>query len=214
MRWRARRARGQTWFSTVVQTMCSINNPKTMKRLHISLGVNRNNTAEEIAILEQYAKLCIEISSARCWSQCQYTICLPNAFALVHHPESEERVRGMAYCKKIWESVLHAERILKDDTVPADVVDSLQKVMKDLAWNKGQVARELYVVCQAGGWNPTDEQTRTLGFYLFSTHANTKHFLEDCFSHLADVVKRIARHVKLSKNLKFADMYSFAWSRI
>ena len=37
--------------------------------------------------------------------------------------------------------------------------------------------------------------------YLFSPPANTKHFLEDAFAHLADVAKRFARQLKLTKTL-------------
>lgn len=178
-----------------------------MFNLHISLS-DGSPSESEMDILNKYANLCIEIASARCWSQCQYTVCLPNAFAITHHEDHQERQRGILYVKKIWDKVLKAEQALGDPTLDAEVRQTLQQVMKDLAWNRGQVARELYLVCAAGGWDATDEETRKLGFYLFSNPANTKQFLEDCFAHLADVIKRIARQIKLSKWSKFFYMTS------
>lgn len=174
-----------------------------MKRLHISLlgGGNNPNAACELEILQKYTKLCVEIASARSWSQAQYLVTLPCSFAVVHHADRDERVKGLRVIKKLWESVLKAEQVLLGGTLDADVNDSLQQIMNHLAWNKGQVARELFLVCQNGNWSPFDAEIRELGFYLFGTPANTKHFLEDAFSHLADVVKRFARNFKMSKYL-------------
>ncbi|CAK9047681.1 Uncharacterized protein SCF082_LOCUS26671, partial [Durusdinium trenchii] len=72
-----------------------------------------------------------------------------------------------------------------------------------MAWNKNQVAREIYLVCNAARWDPHDNEVRQMAFQLFGNPGNTKHFLEDAFSHLADVAKRFARHSKMSKWLKF-----------
>ena len=189
---------------TVIEILTSIHNPLTLKRLHISLSSkadsNNENVRRETALLEKYAKLCIEIVSARCWSQCQYTVCLPNCFALVHHAETPERERGMQLVRKIWEAALQAEKTLDDPNLDSDVRACLEETLNHMAWHKSQIARELYLVCEAGHWRHTDQQIRQLAFYLFGTPANTKHFLEDCFAHLADIVKRIARHVKISKS--------------
>ena len=186
--------------------MCSIHEPETMKKLHISLheSVGENDvTSMEFQVLLKYAHLCIEISSARCWSQCQYTVTLPNLFASIHHSSDVERVRGIGMVKKIWEAVLKAEKLVQDDSVDADVRDCLQQTLNAMAWHKGQVAREMYLVCQAGNWDVHDQQMRQLGFLLFGTPANTKHFLEDTFSHLADLAKRAIRNIKMTKNLAF-----------
>lgn len=162
---------------------------------------SRDTMADELEILEKYAKLCIEIASARCWSQCQYTMCLPNVFSIVHHVDPDQRTTGLQFIKKLWEAVLKAEDALQDTRIDASVRATLQQVMHDLGWNRGQVAREIYLICREGGWTPADSEVRKLSFLLFAPPANTKFFLEDCFSHLADVIKRIARNMKLSKNL-------------
>lgn len=124
-----------------------------------------------------------------------------NAFASINHAEPRERARGIKYLKLTWERVLHAEKLVDDEATDLEVRETLRQVLNDLAWHKSQVARELYLVGKAGGWDEKDPETRRLGFLLFATPANTKHFLEDCFAHLADVAKRGARHVKLSKYL-------------
>ena len=176
-----------------------------MKRLHISLnrgsGPNVGRPNVEVDILTQYAKLCMEICSARCWSQCQYCICIPNAFASVHHSDTGEREKGLKLVQKVWNAVLQAEKTLKDDRLDAAVKDALEQIMTHMSWHKSQVARELFLVCEAGGWRFSDQQIRQLGFYLFSPPANSKHFLEDTFAHLADISKRIGRNLKISKKL-------------
>ena len=192
--------------------MCSINDPETMKMLHIPLTAGENDFGLDVhkQILEKYSKLCIEISSARSWSQCQYTICVPNMFAIVHHESFEHRERGMNVLKRIWEAVLNAEKVLSHPDTRADVRASLKQVLDHMAWHKGQVARELFLVCQQGEWKAGDQQIRQLGFYLFGTPANTKHFLEDTFAHLADIVKRMVRNCKISKNLICSYKLSFS----
>ena len=174
-----------------------------MKMLHIPLTMGDNDFGRDLhtKILEKYSKLCIEISSARSWSQCQYTVCVPNMFAIVHHEKFEDRERGLHVLKRIWEAVLNAERVLSHPETDADVRASLRQVLDHMAWHKGQVARELFLVCQNGKWKAGDQQIRQLAFYLFGTPANTKHFLEDTFAHLADIVKRMVRNCKISKNL-------------
>ena len=164
------------------------------------MGGSRDTMANELEVLEKYAKLCIEIASARCWSQSQYTMCLPNVFAIVHHVDPDQRTIGLQFIKKLWDAVLKAEDALQDTRIDAAVRETLQQVMRDLGWNRGQVAREIYLICREGGWNAADSEIRQLGFLLFSPPANTKFFLEDCFAHLADVINRIARNMKLSKH--------------
>lgn len=155
----------------------------------------------DLPILNRYATLCIEIAAARCWSQCQYSMCVPNVFAGVHHSDHNERERSIKIVKKIWDAVLKAERLLEDSGIDASVRSSLKQVLDHMAWHKGQVARELYLVCENANWDHRDSEVRELGFYLFSNPANTKHFLEDTFTHLADVSKRAVRNLKLTKRL-------------
>ena len=136
--------------------------------------------------------------------------CVPNMFAIVHHESFEHRERGMNVLKRIWEAVLNAEKVLSHPDTRADVRASLKQVLDHMAWHKGQVARELFLVCQQGEWKAGDQQIRQLGFYLFGTPANTKHFLEDTFAHLADIVKRMVRNCKISKNLICSYKLSFS----
>ena len=142
-----------------------------------------------------------KFAPARCWSQCQYYICIPNAFASVHHSDMGGREKGLKVVQKVWNAVLQAEKILKDDRVDVAVKDALEQIMAHMSWHKSQVARELFLVCEAGGWRFSDQQIRQLGFYLFNLPANSKYFLEDTFAHLADISKRIGRNLKISKKL-------------
>ena len=205
LRWRAQRARGQTWYPTVVEILLSIHKPETLKHLHISTQSKRandeNTVKDEVAILMKYANLAIEICAARSWSQSQFTICVPYAFAMVHHSETAERERGMVFVKKVWDAVLHAERVSADPATAAALKESLDQILKHMAWHKSQIALEIYLVCSSGEWKYMDPETREMAFSLYGTPANTKHFLEDCFAHLADLAKRVSRHLKMSKSL-------------
>ena len=205
LRWRASRAKGGTWWPTVVSVLTSIHDPETMKRLHIPLTMNDNENGTlkkfHLDVLSKYVALCIEIASARCWSQCQHTICLPNAFAMVHHESLDARDRALNMVKNLWNAILHAEEVLQKPDLDAELKLALKQVLDHCAWHKGQVAKELFLVCRLGNWQATDPEIRKLGWFLFGNPANTKHFLEDTFAHLADVVKRISRNFKLSKTL-------------
>ena len=103
--------------------------------------------------------------------------------------------------KQIWNAVLKAEQVLANPETDAGVRASLKQILDTMCWHKGQLAREIFVVCSQGNWDFRDEEIRLLSFYMFGCPANTKHWLEDTFGHLADVVKRIARNLKMSKKL-------------
>ena len=155
--------------------LCSICDPETLKKLHISLERTSSSQTEgqsfetELHILNKYATLCIEIASARCWSQCQFTICLPNALSLIHHADIPVRQRGLNLVQNVWKAVLAAERAVQSPDTAADVKSFLTTCLKDMAWHNGQVAREIYQVCAAGGWKAEDEQLRLLALPLFPT---------------------------------------------
>ena len=85
-------------------------------------------------------------------------------FAIVQHESFEHRERGMNVLKRIWEAALNAEKVLSHPDTRADVRASLKQVLDHMAWHKGQVARELFLVCQQGEWKAGDQQIRQLVF--------------------------------------------------
>ena len=212
LRWRAARAKGM-WFETVVHTMMSIQDPEIMKKLHITLPhpgdtllldrhIEENpQLLQQYDTLKKYVSLCIEISSARCWSQIIYTVCLPNHLCVIFHEKLDQRASGVAYIRKLWNAGLDAEKTLENPGTPGSVRAALDRCMADMAWHCGQIARESYKMLEDSGWDFQDEELRKLAFCMFASPANTKHFLEDSFSHLADLVKRMARNLRMTKCL-------------
>ncbi len=149
-----------------------------------------------------FEKVCVFVCRnlfARCWSQVIYTVCLPNLLSGIYHEKTEERDNTVRLIKRLWEAVLHAEQMSTDPTTSGSVREALNTCLEDMAWNRGQVARESYQVLVNSGWDHQNEEVRKLCFYLFASPANTKHFLEDTFSHLADLVKRMARNLRMTK---------------
>ena len=154
---------------------------------------------QQLDTLQVHASYVLELAAAHAWSQIMYTICLPFQFCCVHHESVEKRASGLARLHSTWESVLQAESWQRDTTLPAGVRKAWNDLMADLAWNQGQIAREVYAAGQVAGWQHEDEELRIFSYLVFATPANTKFHLEDAFSHLADIVKRFARHGKLTR---------------
>ena len=191
--------------------MLSIRDPAVMKKLHITLPVphaealsdsqveEHPQLLQQLEVLKKYVSLCVEICSARSWSQVIYTVCLPNLLSGIYHEKMEERDNTVRLIRRLWEAVLHAEQMSIDPTTTGSVLEALNTCLEDMAWNRGQLARESYQVLVNSGWDHQTEEVRKLCFYLFASPANTKHFLEDTFSHLADLVKRMARNLRMTK---------------
>ena len=107
----------------------------------------------------------------------------------------------MALIRRIWSSVLDMEELLTSDKLPGPRLKVLKECMNDLAWRHGQVALEILTQCEADRWDAESEEIRVQSYLLFAGCPNTKFYLEDSFSHMADVASRFARHCKMTKSL-------------
>ena len=196
------------WFGTVKELIGCVHDHALLEQLHFSLqqlGAQPDRAAmgawaqEQFERLSTLASYSLELACSHAWNHAIYSTCLPFLFSCLHHESHQQRSEGLARVREIWESVLLAEGWQADATLPAAVKKALNAVMSDLIWNEGQIAREIYSSCEQRGWQATDEELREFSYLVFATPANTKFFLEDCFSHLADVCNRFARHTKLTK---------------
>ncbi|CAJ1422351.1 unnamed protein product [Effrenium voratum] len=91
----------------------------------------------------------------------------------------------------VWRAVLRAEEIVynEPDSLPAATLASLRKCLYEMAWNRQQLSREAYAVCENGQWKATDGDVRALSFALFARPMNTKMYLEDMFGHVSSTIK-------------------------
>ena len=65
--------------------------------------------------LQAFFKLLLELAAARSWSQIHYVMCVPNVLVRVHDEVTENRERGMAWMRKIWQAVCRAELMVYGD---------------------------------------------------------------------------------------------------
>ena len=169
------------------------------------------------AILDRRAGL-MDIVSVRCpcvlhrlpcgallCSRVIYAICLPRAFACLRHEGLAQRRACVALIKRMWNAVAAMEQLLlgkgDGDPLPPRRKKFLQECVDDLAWRHGQIAREILIACESGGWNEANEECRLFSYLLFAGCPNTKFYLEDAFGHLSDVASRFARHHKMTSVL-------------
>ena len=216
LRWRAARSAG-AWYQTLVKTMGSLRDPELLAKLQLStnhVGDQPSSTEElgswtsfQYDVLVCYATYIVELCSAHAWSQVIYAICLPHAFACLHHEGLAQRRACMALIKRIWNAVTAMEQLLlgkgDGDPLPLRRKKFLQECMHDLAWRHGQIAREILIACESAGWNEANEECRLFSYLLFAGCPNTKFYLEDAFGHLSDVASRFARHHKMTKRLVY-----------
>ena len=151
--------------------------------------------AEENERLEQFWKLLYEICSARCWSQVQYVMLVPNLLAIVWHENRDIRSEGLTRAQHIFDAVFAAETLVYgtqqgETDASKRTVKEVERCLNDCAWNRLQLSREAFAVCRAAQFDHTDEQLRLLTHRLFARPATTKHMLEDSFGHMSDVAKR------------------------
>lgn len=191
--------------------MKAIQDPENMRKLNLNLPregqlplkdehVQASSTLrDQVQILELFTNLCVEIASARCWSQAIHFTTIPNLLASVHHVDIPEREMGMWLMKKMWTAVLHAERVVADLDTTGSVRDKLRWCLQDMGWPAAQLSREAFQVMHNGGWLHADHETRRLSWLIFGNPANTKHHLEDVFSHLADLTKRMGKKLRMTK---------------
>ena len=145
---------------------------------------------DEVAKLQKFWRLLLELASARSWSQVQFTTCQPNAMAVVLLKNTAAAQAGLDAIKLTWDAVISAERAAASDSnVKSATRDALRAVLQDLAWNRLQPARECLLECIRGKWLVTDGGIQKQAESLFSGPANTKWELEDLFAHLASVAR-------------------------
>ena len=116
----------------------------------------------------------------------------------------------MELLRRTWDAVKQAEEIVYTRSSPAarNVSSRTKESLKVLlelhvTWNRLQIARELYLICERGNWDFQDEETRELAMALFAHPPNTKFDLEDCFAHLASTARLSTMATKFNKQLGF-----------
>ena len=197
--------------------MESLKDMSLLAKLHLATSYAGAQPSEEdlgswasfqYDVLTTFVTYIIEICASHAWAQVIYTVCLPHAFACIHHEKEKERRLSMLLIRRIWTAVHDKERLLAED-MPLARKRALQQLMSDLAWRLGQVAREIHAACQNANWSERDEECRLFSYLLFAGPPNTKFYLEDAFSHMSDVCSRFARHMKMTKFLGLINRVGF-----
>ncbi|CAE7939687.1 unnamed protein product [Symbiodinium necroappetens] len=200
------------WYGTVKELIHQVHDTDVLDKLWMTLqhlgsqpavGDMGPSAQEQYDALQTLRSYTLELAACHAWNHAIYTICLPYLFCCIHHKDLDQRRVGMQRIQEVWESILRAEAWEGDEKLSPVIKKALRQLMADLAFHKAQLSREIYESCRRENWAFDSEELREFSFLVFATPANTKFYLEDCFSHLSDVTKRFARHHKLTKWLKY-----------
>ena len=165
---------------------------------------------EECDLVDTFWKLLVELASARCWSQVQFTTLQPSALAAVLCADKTAAQRALNQQRAIWGAVIEAEQAASaDSNLPPGDRAALVKLLQDLGWNRLQVAREAMIECTAAGWQASHPQIQAMAKAFFSGPAQTKTQLEDLFAHLASVSRASNLPVAMNKRLGSSELLSW-----
>ena len=220
MEFQAKRAAGE-WFTTIKKTLKLIHDPAALRRFHVTISpgapVLQEDPetselrwySEEARKLQEFWTLLVELAAARAWSQCQYAHCLPNAFAVALHPNTLVADRSLREQRRTWLAVLQAERLVANGGLEAGDQQLVKQLLVDIAWNRLQVAREIYLVGSEAGWSSQNPEVREQARLLCSGPANTKYGCEDVFAHLVSVGRASNMTVAMNKLSALVLWYAF-----
>ena len=139
----------------------------------------------EAALLQDLFNFSVHLASARCWSQAFYSLLFPYIFAGVYLPDPDRRRSTMRTMGQLADAVLALEDYTRAN--PSDVFAA--SLLSDLATNKWQVTREMWVSGVATGWSCDDAEMQQLAWACFSGPASTKDALEMVFGYLKDSLR-------------------------
>ena len=211
----AKRAAG-AWYGSVQNTLKLVDDPAALKRINITVPQGSLVMAEEEepqwlrlekVKLAEFWTLATEIASARSWSQTQFVMCQPHGFAASLHPDEQLANACLREQRRVWECVLIAERAVGPHSeLSAGQKQALTSLLQELAWNRIQISREVYLTAQESAWNAGDARIREQAKLLFSGQGNTKFDLEDVFAHLSQVARSSNSNTPMNKPLVFGSL--------
>ena len=203
---------------TVMETLHLIHDSRALQAFNVTASMSATIVQDGDALeseswflqeTEQVAtfwKLLVEISSARSWSQIQFTTLQPSALAVVlspdHGPNSFAQ-QALDQQRDTWLAVVKAERATASNSkqLPPNAKNALSSVLQEMAWNRLQIAREAMVEAMSAGFQATDANLQQQARCLFNGPAQTKFDLEDLFAHLASVARSTNLPVAMNKPL-------------
>ena len=94
----------------------------------------------------------------------------------------------MNLVKRVWTTVTSLENLLLKDALPPVTKKAMRECLSDVAWQNGQLAREILAACKKANWQETDEECRLISYLTFAGPPNTKFFLKHAF-------KPVERHI-------------------
>ncbi|CAE7909655.1 unnamed protein product, partial [Symbiodinium necroappetens] len=161
LEFQTRRATG-SWYKTVMKTLNLIHDPRALRRFGTTISPSAPVVTDddpraatqwfcsERRKLDDFWSLLTEIASARVWSQIQFATCVPNTLVAALHANSAVANESLQEQRRTWAAVLHTEKLLANQKLEPGIHESLLNLMNDMAWNRLQVARETFLVCQRG----------------------------------------------------------------
>ena len=209
MQFQADRSTG-AWYRTVLETLRLAHSPAALRKFGVTVAERSAApppdaelpawVMEDKKTLAEFWELLLELASARAWSQVQFTICQPCSFVSALHRDTALADRSLQEHRRVWEAVLKAERAVAGH-LPPRKKEALTALLHNLAWNRLQLAREVFLVGTEGGWSSRDAQIREQAAVMAKGPTTTKFDLEDLFAHLVHVGRSSNSNTPMNKQL-------------
>ncbi|CAE7835620.1 unnamed protein product [Symbiodinium sp. CCMP2592] len=196
LRWNAELAAGDAFYPTVMkllslhQTFAHVSDLRLSPWQGRALDIDGLDAwaKREQEIWVQSFKVCVELASARCWSQLVHSAAMPNLMAGVFHPRDYVRDTLMAWMKRCFVRIQDAVRYVEEND--DDTAASLRSILKDIGFHRSQLVLECWAVLEKSNWDFRNNDVRELAFSLHAGQSTTKMACEDSFNWLASVCSR------------------------
>ncbi|CAE7529107.1 unnamed protein product, partial [Symbiodinium necroappetens] len=208
--WSAARVTG-SWYWTLHSTLRMMHDARFLAELGISSSTGGGEPAswdepwvlEEAAFLEEvWRRLLVELASARTWSQCQYSLCLPFAFACVYG-SGETRESGMQHIRSLDVGLATAHRIIEEHP-QSPLAKEIRSLLEDCWWWRSQLSLEMLETARQCRYDGSHREAKILAMSAFGGPANSKLTAEDVFAHLQHLALRSQKGMlRMSKWTKF-----------
>ena len=213
MEWAVERAWGQDhWWATVCNTLKASFSTTLAERLgQTPAAASTQERAEGIApwmvqeaeILGKAFHFASHVASYHLWGHLQYHWVLPHALPAYLISDPQQRTTQVASLAGLVKAVSAAEKLEKNS---AKLPEALQRLMRDIGWNRQQLAREAMAYMTQTGFDPNAQALRELASKICGASHSTWGVMESAFSYLQ---YRVASQ---TTNEKMADYTRFAYA--
>ena len=217
--WAAKRARGTShWWNTTLETVHQAFSAELREKVGLPAAMPRREVArndpssqKELRLMEKAMAFACHLGGNHTWANLQYQYVLPHAMPAYLISDDAGRRAGVSRLQSITLAVVKLEAHLKSleskKTVSGRakrLPSELANLVRDLAWNRQQLARECMGYAAQTNFRPGANPPRKLARRWVEASHSTWGVMESTFAHLR------SRSAFTTKAAKMADFTKYA----